>query len=133
MEVEDHWMMMIEGSREMSPEQHATGLRVILDAEQHKAAIAPPQGRPNLMIGENDQLSSGGQVGHNGVGPDDEFFHVTCHLDSGLQKRIEAGEFIELDKLLPRDAGLKSDDAKPLRIVERDGETLQLGPVLGVS
>ena len=36
---------------------------------------------------------------------DDDFFHVTCHVDPQLKERIEAGQFIELEKLLPKDHG----------------------------
>ena len=31
---------------------------------------------------------------------DDDFFHVTCHVDSALN-----GEFVELEKLLPKEHG----------------------------
>ena len=34
---------------------------------------------------------------------DDDFFHLTCHIDESLKKKIEAGEYVDLDKLLPRE------------------------------
>ena len=30
------------------------------------------------------------------------FFHVTCHVEPALKSKIQNGEFIELEKLLPR-------------------------------
>ena len=33
---------------------------------------------------------------------DDEFFHLTCHVEASMKQKIERGEFIELDKLLPK-------------------------------
>ena len=36
---------------------------------------------------------------------DDDFFHVTCHVDPQLKEKIEAGQFVELEKLLPREGG----------------------------
>ena len=34
---------------------------------------------------------------------DDDFFHVTCHLDVQLKNKIVQGEFVDLEKLLPHD------------------------------
>ena len=34
---------------------------------------------------------------------DDEFFHVTSQIDPGLRIKIERGEFIDLERLLPRE------------------------------
>ena len=34
---------------------------------------------------------------------DDDFFHLTCHIDPNLFHKIEKGEFVELEKLLPKD------------------------------
>ena len=62
----------------------------------------------------------------NGLGPidseilflrnfdqDDEFFHVTSQIDPSLKAKIEGGEFVDLDKLLPKDkfsTGLRGND-----------------------
>ena len=32
---------------------------------------------------------------------DDDFFHVSCHIDGALRLKIERGEFVELEKLIP--------------------------------
>ena len=41
-------------------------------------------------------------LGSSGI-TDDDFFHLTCHIDSPLKNKIENGEFVDLDKLLPKD------------------------------
>ena len=44
---------------------------------------------------------------------DDEFFHITSQIDPNLKLKIERGEFVELERLLPKDKNLSrsgSDD-----------------------
>ena len=43
------------------------------------------------------------QVVGSGIS-DDDFFDLTCHIEPLLQKKIERGEFVDLDKLLPKDS-----------------------------
>ena len=52
---------------------------------------------------------------------DDDFFHLTWHIDPNLIHKIEKGEFIELEKLLPKDKINKGEDC--LEWVQRDGGT----------
>ena len=33
---------------------------------------------------------------------DDDYFHLACHMDASLKAKIEKGEYIDLEKLLPR-------------------------------
>ena len=53
---------------------------------------------------------------------DDQFFHLTCHIDPNLKSKIERGEYVELEKLLPKDRR-KSRDENQLTLVHRDGMT----------
>ena len=54
---------------------------------------------------------------------DDDFFHLTCHIEPSLIHKIEKGEFVELEKLLPKDRiGGKTDEGR-LEWVHRDGGT----------
>ena len=44
---------------------------------------------------------------------DDEFFHVTSQVDANLRLKIERGEFVDLERLLPKDkfsGGPRNDD-----------------------
>ena len=57
---------------------------------------------------------------------DDDFFHLTCHIEPSLIHKIENGEFVELEKLLPKDrssftAGGGTENR--LEWVQRDGGT----------
>ena len=55
---------------------------------------------------------------------DDEFFHVTCHLDSSLKDKIAKGEFVELERLLPKAGRLShAIEDKKVQLVQREGET----------
>ena len=68
-----------------SQDSHSRHLadRAVIEVERFKASVAPPKG----MIDDND----------------DDFFHVTCHVDANIIQKIEKGEFVDLDKLLPKD------------------------------
>ena len=51
---------------------------------------------------------------------DDNFFHLTCHVDSVLISKIEKGEFVNLDKLLPKEKRKRSADNR-LEWVQSEG------------
>ena len=54
---------------------------------------------------------------------DDDFFHLTCHIEPSLIHKIENGEFVELEKLLPKERlGGKTEEGR-LEWVHRDGGT----------
>ena len=48
------------------------------------------------------------------------FFHLTCFIDPSLIQKIERGEFIELEKLIPKDKMSRSDESR-LEWVQREG------------
>ena len=54
---------------------------------------------------------------------DDDFFHLTCHIEPSLIHKIEKGEFVELEKLLPKDKGVGFKEESRLEWVQRDGGT----------
>ena len=73
-----------------------------------KASISSPPGNDN-EIEQFDQLFSGYTKDVIERTPlergksDDDFFHLTCHVDPSLVSKIEKGEFIDLERLLPKD------------------------------
>ena len=92
--------------------------KIVLDVERSKARIQPPKGRSSLEFHKFMQNSD----------DDDEFFHVTCHIDKNLRGKIAHGEFVDLEKLLPKDrAGVGSivtnHDENRVELVSRDGHT----------
>ena len=55
----------------------------------------------NFQCPQNRDSNSMNQaIGMDGR-TDDDFFHLTCHIDSNLKSKIEKGEYVDLDKLLP--------------------------------
>ena len=57
---------------------------------------------------------------------DDDFFHLTCHIEPSLIQKIENGEFVELERLLPKDRGNFSKGGafeNRFEWVQRDGGT----------
>ena len=119
-------------NREEEDAEH-TADQLILQAEKFKARVEAPRGTVNGMNGlmnvcgmndgDNDNIMPYDYeklrskfITDKGLGPidreimflrnfdqDDEFFHVTSQIDPSLKTKIERGEFIDLDKLLPKD------------------------------
>ena len=73
-------------------ELQANADKYVVDAELFKASIEPPTG---------EKIQSTFNGGH--ISTDDEFFHLTCHIDSALRDKIKKGQYVDLDKLLPGD------------------------------
>ena len=53
---------------------------------------------------------------------DDHFFHLTCHVDPNLVSKVERGEFVELEKLLPRPKGGNLEDGHKTELIFREGK-----------
>ena len=90
--------------------------KVVVDAERFKAGILPPPGQSNLYKEF---------AGHNLS--DDDFFHLTCHIDKALREKIERGEYVELERLLPKDKGSEfggnSSNDQRMEWVFHEGQT----------
>ena len=93
--------------------------QALIETEKFKAAVEKPPGRnlclPSLncqggMFGQQVDVVSGNSeseavrqvIGGSGIS-DDDFFHLTYHIEPSLKRKIENGEYIDLDKLLPKD------------------------------
>ena len=83
---------------------------MILDAEHFRATINPPPGNEILNSNKVD-----------GMDVDDQFFHITCHVDQALHAKIQRGEFVDLEKLLPKNR--KTNSESKLDLVYRDGHS----------
>ena len=51
--------------------------RAIIQAEQFKANVAPPKGNDIIACPVQDN--------------DDDFFHITCHVEPSLKEKIKKG------------------------------------------
>ena len=107
--------------------------KIVLEAEKFRGDIAAPQGKTPLQnvpseITEEIRLK-------RLLDNDDDFFHVTCHVDGTLKNKIRNGEFVELEKLLPKErgsmtvgSGVEDMDFKSfIQMIARGGNTY-LGP-----
>ena len=62
---------------------------------------------------------------------DDDFFHLTCNIDSTLRKKIEQGDYVDLEKLMPKDRSSmysRYSESSKLEWIQQDGSTF-LAPV----
>ena len=101
---------------ETAAKQRASQL--ILDAERYKASINTP---PGMLLNDTPE-----QIGMKDccVLDDDEFFHVSCHIDESLRVKIEGGQFVDLERLLPKNRqGSSSVDDTEMKLVFREGRS----------
>ena len=109
--------------------------RAIVEAEKFRATIADPGNNSQFLEVNQYNNDCVGQIPVNatvataaipniGAGvSDDDFFHLTCHIDPSLIHKIEKGEFVELEKLLPKDKVGWSSEESRLEWVQHDGST----------
>ena len=95
--------------------------QLTLEAEKHTASLEKPTGEQfhdELFRGLTDYLKCMVSV------EDDKFFHITCHVDPTLKQKIERGEYVDLERLLPKDRmSMKCIDQQALTLVNHDGNT----------
>ena len=78
--------------------------RTVLEAEKFKATISTPPGKTDLSYSESDVDEAAGLFkADTRQKSDDNFIHLTCHVDQTLTAKIEKGEFVDLERLLPKD------------------------------
>ena len=130
------------------PDRTTAADRLVLEAEKFKAAISNPKGKHK----RNDAITSTAEVpGNNDLSSnileliyllkdkasmpqtqtdnDDDFMHVTCHIDENLKTKIGKGEFVELDKLLPKSRNQimgSANGATDIEVVRKDGLSFKI-------
>ena len=83
---------------------------ITLQAERFNANVSAPKGMVPL-------------INHDIETNDDDFFHITCHVDPSLKEKIERGEFVELERLLPKERGSFMDEERRMELVSKNGST----------
>ena len=111
--------------------------KVVIQAEQFRAEVATPKGKQlnHVQHATNSPMNLEARTKFLGINnedgrvlDDDEFFHITCHMDRLLTAKIEQGEYVDLEKLLlVKRFRYKSDDDH-LEFVKHEGQTF-LAPV----
>ena len=105
--------------------------RKIIEAEKFKASLTTPKGNyPGIVISPTvpNFQQNGPYVGMdnatNGLLEDDEFFHITCHVDPTLRGKIEKREFVDLERLLAKERFRgRGDEPGHLEFYSKDGYT----------
>ena len=101
---------------------------IILEAEKFKADVVAPKGK-QIDKDQFDVITPELNL-RRLFDNNDDFFHVTCHLDEGLKNKIKQGEFVDLEKLLPKEKGGRRVYSEEVRyqLMSKDGEPY-FGPV----
>ena len=101
--------------------------QLILDAEKFKASVsAPSQGKDTVGLSEAklDKL-----LKYIEDTQDEEFYHVTSHVDLRIKQKIQRGEFVELELLIPKNRGqLAKEDDRLQQFVTKSGSTYWAPP-----
>ena len=113
---EDQHQTTERGASESDPNNIADQL--LMQAEKFRAKVEAPKGKnftEFLMPYDYEKLRSK-FIRPEGLAPldneilflrnfdqDDEFFHITSQIEPTLRSKIERGEFIDLERLLPKD------------------------------
>ena len=99
----------------------ASGVLGVNQANALSVNRASPVMAPELQLsGMQDNFSSSNNFLNLDRGmDDDDFFHVSCHVDSVLKGKIQRGEFVELEKLLPQNRRFSSNESR-MELVFRD-------------
>ena len=105
--------------------------KVIIESERFKAGLIAPKGTGTefnfqLPMRVDSQIELMRKFDN-----DDDFFLVSCHIDPLVKQKVERGEFVDLEKLLPKDkaaGGFSMSDDSRIRLCQEEGETF-LAPV----
>ena len=101
--------------------------QMVIQAEKFKEAIIPPKGK--TFENDFDKLVSMVKQKIEDDNADEKFFHIACHVDSALKGKIKRGEYIDLERLLPKDRAQTLFEDNPIEVVRRSGSTYVLPPL----
>ena len=107
------------------PEDEIEARQNVVEAELFQASVEPPKKGKDLNPFFIEQQSNLDRVKHNQLDDDndDEFFHLTCHVDNAMKDKIERGCFVDLEKLIPKKKNSTLGDENRLEWVSKDGMT----------
>ena len=119
------------GEPDPTIEQARSKTDQMLQAERFKASVNA-LGMNNVGFSENQTGKNNSGLSHgqglNNVmdrvelDMDNQFFHVTCHVEPNLRAKIQWGEYFDLEKLLPKSKMNKGNDNK-MDLVFREGHS----------
>ena len=93
----------------------------IIEAEKYKAAIEIPKDKEIQISNiENSHDIPKPRAQNN---DDDEFIHLTCHVEQNVVDKVETKQFVELDPFLPKIDFYNFCEEQKLDMVQKGGET----------
>ena len=122
------------GRQHQSKRPLSAAENVIVQAEKFKAVIEPPKGNTHNVnssevLGEsiNELIALLRNQSGLEADNDDDFMHVTCHIDQALREKIGRGEFVDLDRLLPKTrTQIMCNTQDDIEVIRKDGATYVL-------
>ena len=110
-----------KGNHEEQPTTSARDLAHdrILAAEKYREQLEQPsQGKNNLTV-STQVLDFPGKP----VLDDDEFMHITCHVDDNVTELAEKGQFVDFDKLLAKyNKSFNQEEVQKIEVINKDGQ-----------
>ena len=101
----------------------------IVEAEKYRAEIEKPTGKQDLFTGlfgmseESQGSINRCEFPEKPILDDDEFMHITCHVEDNLVSIAENGGFLELDKVLTKyNKSFNQEESQKLEMVSKDGQ-----------
>ena len=91
--------------------------KAMIEAEKFQAKITTPTGKEKSNKSSSDEPVLGDTESKS----DDDFFHLTCHIEDNLIQKIEAGNYVDLEKLLPKEKTFRRNEDTQLEFVFCEG------------
>ena len=83
--------------------------RAIIEAEKHKARVATPQGKvPAIPV-----------VDVSGI--DNQLMLICSHIEEEVKQKIRNGEYVDLEKLLPKKQGMPKNEDYKMNLTSAEG------------
>ena len=96
------------------------------DADKLRVKLSAPKGMLPMKIDSHIRLL-------RNLDNDDDFFHVTCHIEPAIKEKIQRGDFVDLEKLLPKEKGGNNfavQDQPAMELLTMGGRTFLAPPQL---
>ena len=103
---------------EDQPPLRTAAQNLIVDTEKFRASVEQPKGITNVNSFDLSDLRQWFSELE-----DDEFFHVSCHIEPALKSKIEQGGFVDLNKLLPKNRFQSLNEEQCMHFVNKNGES----------
>ena len=104
---------------------------MVIDAEHFRATVAAlqPGTVPQIQQVNGNEAQIQELLNYLQNMQDDEFYHITCHIDDKIKQKITKGEYIDLEILFPKSRShVAKDDECLQQYVLKNGSTYWAPP-----